>query len=382
MPADFQIFIKPVGALCNLKCSYCYYLEKKVLFSGKGMLPMSNEVLESLIKQMIEASQEEKVFFSWHGGEPLLAGIDFYRKAISLQKKYLGNGRSAMNGIQTNGTLLSEEWCRFLRDENFIIGISIDGPEEMHNRHRINASGEKTFSEVMRGYNLLRQYGITSEILCVVSSGNSSCPLEVYDFLRALDAPFVTFLPLVERDGSSQSGVTGESVRPEEFGTFLSVIFDRWIENDIGKVKIQIFEEALRSAFNNDHTLCIFKVDCGGVPVVEHNGDFYSCDHFVDASHLTGNILSEPIVNLLNDPLQVEFGKAKSLTLPGYCMECDVLGMCNGECPKNRFILTPDGEPGLNYLCAGYKLFFNHCKPFIEVIRQTWRDQHAKKQDQ
>lgn len=372
MSSDFQIFIKPVGASCNLACSYCYYLDKKELYSGKGSLVMNDEVLETLIKQQIEASQEETVFFSWHGGEPLLAGIDFYKRAVGFQKKHLRDGHFALNGIQTNGTLLSEEWCIFFRDENFIIGISIDGPEELHNRHRINISGKPTFGEVMRGYKLLREYGIISEILCVVSSGNSSHPLEVYDFFRELEAPFLTFLPLVERDGSSISGVTEDSVKPEEFGSFLSAIFDRWIENDIGKVKVQIFEEALRKAFDQDHTLCIFKIDCGGVPIVEHNGDFYSCDHFVDASHLTGNILSKPVGKLLGDPRQIEFGQAKSLTLPGYCMECDVLEMCNGECPKNRFTFTPDGKPGLNYLCAGYKQFFTHCKPFIEVIRDVW----------
>ncbi|MCU0456298.1 MAG: anaerobic sulfatase maturase, partial [Bacteroidales bacterium] len=309
--------------------------------------------------------------FSWHGGEPLLAGVDFYRKAVAFQKKYLRTGRSALNGIQTNGTLLNEEWCKFLRDENFIVGLSIDGPEELHNRYRINASGKPTFGEVMRGYNMLRKFEITSEILCVVSSGNSSRPLEVYNFFRELGTPFLTFLPLVERDASCPSGVTAESVRPEEFGSFLSVIFDRWIENDIGKVKIQIFEEAIITAFDQDHTLCIFKVDCGGVPVVEHNGDFYSCDHYVDVAHLTGNILSTPVRELLSDPRQVEFGQAKSRTLPGYCLECDVLAMCNGECPKNRFAVSPDGEPGLNYLCTGYRQFFRHCKPFIEVLRDV-----------
>jgi uncharacterized protein len=382
MPENFQIFIKPVGAACNLGCSYCYYLEKAKLYSGTGPLKMSDEVLETLIKQQIEASTEEKVFFSWHGGEPLLAGIDFYRKAVAIQKKYLSGRRIALNGIQTNGTLLSEEWCKFLRDENFIIGISIDGPEELHNRNRITTAGKPTFREVMRGYNLLKKYEITSEILCVVNSGNSSCPLEVYDFLRGLGAPFLTFLPMVERDGSGLSGVTAESVKPEKFGRFLIAIFDRWIENDIGKVKIQIFEEALRTAFNEDHTLCIFKVECGGVPVVEHNGDFYSCDHYVNGSHLIGNIMADPVVKILRDPRQVEFGEAKSRTLPRYCRECEVLGMCNGECPKNRFAFSPEGEPGLNYLCPGYRQFFTHCKPFNEVLKQTWRGQQVKSEDQ
>lgn len=372
MPDDFQIFVKPVGAACNLRCSYCYYLDKADLCGYRGSLKMSDEILERYIKQHIEASSEDTVFFSWHGGEPLLAGIDFYRKAVSFQQKFLPSGRYALNGIQTNGTLLDDEWCSFLKSESFIIGISIDGPPDLHNMHRITQAGEPTSEKVLKGFELLKKYKITSEILCVVNSGNSLHPLEVYNFFRQLGAEYISFLPLVERDTSKASGVSDSSVKPEEFGSFLSVIFDEWIGHDIGKIKIQIFEEALRPAFNQEHTLCIFKVDCGGVPVIEHNGDFYACDHYVDREHLSGNVNEVPLAELLTSQSQKAFGKSKSDTLPRYCLDCDVLEMCNGECPKNRFITTPDGEPGLNYLCKGYKQFFTHCKPFIEVLRQTW----------
>jgi uncharacterized protein len=370
MPEDFQIFVKPVGAACNLGCTYCYYLDKKNIYQEEWPLKMNNEILEKYIRQHIEASKDDPVMFSWHGGEPLLAGIDFYRKAVALQNKYLPAGRSAINGIQTNGTILNDEWCHFLKSENFIAGISIDGPAGFHNMHRLTPSGDQTFRKVMKGYDLLQKYGIPSEILCVVSSQNSADPLGVYNFFRQLGAAYMTFLPLVEKDCSKELSVSERSVKPEDFGRFLSAIFDEWTENDIGRIKVQIFEEALRTAFRQDHALCIFKVDCGGVPVVEHNGDFYSCDHYVESEHLVGSINGTSLADLLESPRQKEFGMAKSKTLPRYCIDCDVRDMCNGECPKNRFISTPGGEPGLNYLCAGYKLFFNHCKPFIEALKQ------------
>ncbi|MBN2633783.1 MAG: anaerobic sulfatase maturase [Bacteroidales bacterium] len=377
MAEAFQIFIKPVGAACNLQCRYCYYLEKASLFEGQRPGVMNDETLETCIKQHFEASADDTVMFSWHGGEPLLAGISFFRKATELQKKYKPAGKNVINGIQTNGTLLNDEWCRFFREENFIIGISIDGPEVFHNRYRLSSSGHGSFEMAMGGYDLLYNYGITTEILCVVSSSNSSDPLRIYNFFKSAGARYLTFLPLVVRDQSSLTGVTEDSVAPAEFGKFLAAIFDEWIEKDIGSITVQVFEEALRPAFDREHTLCIFKPECGRVPVVERNGDFYSCDHFVDPEHLVGNINDNTIIRLLNDPRQLSFGRAKSLTLPRYCRECEVLVMCNGECPKNRFIRTPDGEPGLNYLCEGYKLFFNHCRPFIEVLRQTWMNQKS-----
>jgi uncharacterized protein len=372
---DFQIFVKPVGALCNLRCRYCYYLEKKTLYPDSKPLIMSNDILERYIVQHIEASTGETISFSWHGGEPLMAGIDFFRKIVALQKKYKPEGRTIINGIQTNGTLIDTSWASFLSEENFTVGISIDGPGDLHNRLRTTPDGRSSLSMVLRGYEILRNHKIACEILCVVNSFNVRFPLVVYNFFKELGAKYITFLPLVERRPGTKSGVSRESVPSGEFGLFLNSVFDEWIERDIGRIKIQIFEEAARTAFNQDHTLCIFKENCGGVPVVEHNGDFYSCDHFVNSENLIGNIKEGYIAGFLDSKRQKAFGQSKSHSLPRYCLECEVKPMCNGECPKNRFINTPDGEPGLNYLCSGYKIFFNHCRPFVEAIAAVWKDQ-------
>ena len=370
---EFQVFVKPVGAECNLRCSYCYYLKKKSLLSEGKPVVMSDDLLEKYIIQHISASTDERVFFSWHGGEPLLAGIDFYRKAVGFQKKHQPAGSKIINGIQTNGTLLNEKWCRFLREEEFLVGISIDGPGDFHDKFRKSIIDGPTLDKVIRGFKLLQQHGVPAEILCVVNAYNVSYPHEVYNFFRELGAGYISFLPLVERNKDSSSNVSVNSVPSMEFGLFLSSIFDEWVEKDIGRIKIQIIEEAARTAFEMEHTLCIFKVNCGGVPVIEHNGDFYSCDHYVDDDHRPGNIREHDLEYFLDSPEQKKFGNAKSVTLPRYCIECEVKNMCNGECPKNRFIISPQGEPGLNYLCSGYKHFFNHCKPFVEAIGAEWR---------
>jgi uncharacterized protein len=389
---EFQVFVKPAGPACNLKCQYCYYLDKKELYSGEKF-GMPDDLLEQYIVQLIEATTDGPVFFAWHGGEPLLAGIEFYRKAVKLQRKHLPPGRTLVNGIQTNGTLLDEEWCRFLSEEKFMVGLSMDGPEELHNAFRKfhaktqrreenkteeqrnafrkDRAGNGTFDKVINGYELLINHGIITEILCVVHAENVGFPLKVYSFFKTLGATMLTFLPLVVPNPGYGGMVSPESVPAEAFGRFLSVIFDEWVEQDIGKMKIQIFEEALRTAFGQDHTLCIFRKECGGVPVVEHNGDFFSCDHYVDDGHFLGNLRDHSLSYYLDHPVQQSFGKAKAETLPEYCHKCEVLDMCHGECPKNRFIRTPDGEPGLNYLCKGYKLFFNHCRPFVEAVREV-----------
>jgi uncharacterized protein len=368
---EFQIFAKPVSSACNLNCSYCYYSVENSKIGSTVNSRIEFDLLEKYISQHIEATTDDLILFSWHGGEPTLAGIDFYRKAVEIQKKYLPVGKKLVNGIQTNGTLINDEWCRFLKSENFLVGISMDGPEEFHDRFRLKNIGQGTFNEVLRGYQLLQRYEITTEILCVVNAVNAEYPQEVYRFLKSLNAGFITFLPLVERKSDFKTEVTDNTVSPEAFGKFLVQIFDEWIENDIGKVTVQIFEEALRVAFDKEHTLCIFKENCGGVPVIESNGDFYSCDHFVNPQHLLGNISEKSVSDFLDSAEQKAFGKAKSLTLPEYCRNCEVLSMCNGECPKNRFIETPYGEPGLNYLCAGYKMFFKHCVPFVEAVRKA-----------
>jgi uncharacterized protein len=365
---EFQIFVKPVGALCNLRCKYCYYLDKKALYPAEDAFVMNDDILERYIVQHIEASTEETIFFSWHGGEPLMAGIDFFRKIVALQKKHKPAGHIITNGIQTNGTLIDWNWASFLAEEKFIIGISIDGPGDLHNRFRTTSDGRSSLPQVLRGYEMLQRYRIRSEILCVVNSYNVKFPLVVYNFFKELGVKYITFLPLVERRPVTKSGVSRSSVPPLEFGRFLVSVFDEWLERDIGEIKIQVFEEAARKAFNQEHTLCIFKENCGGVPVVELNGDFYSCDHFVNSDNLIGNINEGSVGGFLDSERQKAFGRAKSLTLPRYCVECEVKAMCNGECPKNRFINTPDGERGLNYLCSGYKTFFNHCLPFVEAI--------------
>ena len=364
---DFQVFIKPVGARCNLKCSYCYYINKGEIYESDEKSVMNDETLENCIQQHYLVSSGNTVLFTWHGGEPILAGIDFYKKALSIQKKYLPQGKSFLNGIQTNGTMITKEWCEFFADHGFAVGISIDGPDIFHDamRHTFNKQG--SFEKTIGGYRQLREYGVNAEILCVVSACNVGYPIEVYDFFKSLGANYITFLPFVEKNNIS------ESVPAFEFGLFLSAIFDEWVKNDIGTVKIQIFEEALRTAFHQEHSLCIFRERCGGVPVIEHNGDFYPCDHYVDKNHLLGNINNHSLKYLLNHSAQKAFGDTKSNALPQYCMRCEVKEMCHGECPKNRWITSPDGEPGLNYLCKGYKYFFNHCKPFIDSVAEVWK---------
>ncbi len=368
---DYQVFIKPVGARCNLRCGYCYYLEK-LNITGSGISSVMNDAtLENCIKKHYLASTGDTVLFTWHGGEPLLAGIGFYEKVLSFQKKYLPVGKCFLNGIQTNGTLITKEWCDFFASNRFVIGISMDGPEVFHNAMRYNLTKTGSFQKTLNGYSMLCRYGIKPEILCVVNAYNVRYPLVVYDFFKMLGANYITFLPLVIR--SENEKAAAESVPAFEFGLFLAAIFDEWVKNDIGSVKIQIFEEALRTAFNQEHSLCIFRESCGGVPVIENNGDFYPCDHFVEKERLQGNINESGLDYLLTHPDQKAFGEAKSKTLPQYCLSCEVKNMCNGECPKNRFITSPDGEPGLNYLCDGYYYFFTHCQPFIASVAKTWQ---------
>jgi uncharacterized protein len=372
---DFQIFVKPAGASCNLGCSYCYYTEAAstgMSGSGPASRIMTASILEEYIIQHFRACEGSPVIFSWHGGEPTLAGIDFFRKAVELQKKYLPPGGKFINGIQTNAILLNDEWCRFFADEGFFVGVSMDGPEEYHDLNRKTRNGKPTFKMVVESFKLLNSYGIANELLCVVHAGNVREPLKVYRSFRELGVKYMTFLPLVIRL-PGKTRVSSNTVPSGDFGDFLISIFDEWVANDIGNIKVQLFEEAARTAFNQDHTLCLFKQTCGRVPVITKNGDLYSCDHYVDAGHLVGNISDSSIDNLLNSRFQKEFGRLKLDTLPRYCLSCEVRPMCNGECPRNRFMDCPDGEPGLNYLCPGYKKFFNHCLPFVNAIAAAWK---------
>ena len=373
---DFQVFVKPVSAQCNMACHYCYYLDKEQIYPDRSDLRMPDDLLETYIFEHIHYSNGSPALFSWHGGEPTLAGLDFFRKAVKIQKKYRAENQEIFNGIQTNGTLLNENWARFLGSERFTVGLSMDGPEELHNRYRYSKNHRPTFRKTMDGLHLLKKFGVQTEILCVVNQNNVHHPSKVYSFFKGLDIPYLTFLPLVERDLASSRMVTDASVDSLAFGHFLSTIYDEWVEHDIGSVKIQIIEEATRTAFKQDHTLCIFKKTCGGVPALEYNGDFYSCDHYVDSGHRIGNIRKTPLGPLLQDPRQRTFGQAKWDSLPGFCRKCEVLSMCHGECPRNRFIESPDGEPGLNYLCRGYRYFFNHIRPFVDEVARVWRQQN------
>lgn len=378
---EFQIFAKPIGSICNLGCHYCYYLRKKFLYPENGSFTMSDEILERYIIQHINASQGSTISFSWHGGEPTLLGLNFFHRVVEIQRKHKPSNCRIINGIVTNGTLLNKDWCNFFVKERFAIGISIDGPQEIHDRHRVTKNQRPTFNQVMHGYKLLKQYNINCDVLCVINSHNVQYPNKIYQFFKQIGVKYITFLPLVEPQLDAKDGVSQNTVPSSAWGKFLCAIFDEWIEHDIGSVKIQIFEESARIALGQEHALCIFKEICGDVPVVEHNGDFFSCDHFVDPQHYLGNIKETPLIELLESKAQKAFGQAKLDTLPKYCLSCKVRYLCNGECPKNRLIKTPDGESGLNYLCEGYRQFFNYCKPFIDAIaelRQNESNMHPK----
>jgi uncharacterized protein len=371
---DFQVFVKPVGPGCNLDCRYCYYLKKKNLYPKEKSFRMPDILLEETIVQHIEAVSEPVIRFSWHGGEPTLLGLETFRKITEMQRTHCPPDKTILNGMQTNGTLIDKDWARFLAAEGFFVGVSLDGPQEIHDRYRVTKSGKPSFAQTLRGYDLLKQHGVHTDILCVVNAHNVQYPLEIYRFFKKIRATYVSFLPMVEPNLESQDSIHPLTVPATAWGDFLCTIFDEWVSRDIGNIKVQIFEEAARTAFGQDHSLCIFRPTCGDIPVIEYNGDFYSCDHFVDTEHLVGNIIATPLAELLKNPAQRTFGRAKQVALPRFCRECEVLNMCNGGCPKNRFIKTPDGETGLNYLCAGYKQFFTHCRPWVNTVAAAWKN--------
>ncbi len=372
---EFQVFVKPGGPICNLDCHYCYYLKKERLYPKSESFRMPDDILENYIIQHIDASPGSLINFSWHGGEPTLLGLDYFRKIVALQRKHQLPHQRITNGIQTNGTLLDDDWCHFLAAERFSVGISLDGPEEMHDRYRVTKGQKPTYKQALRGYELLCHHRVPCDILCVVHAQNVRYPTQVYRFFKRIRAESIEFLPLVEPQPDNEGGISRRSVPPEALGRFLCTIFDEWMRQDIERIKVRIFEEAARTAFGQEHSLCIFRKTCGDVPVIEHNGDFFSCDHFVDPEHRLGNIRETPLVDLLESEPQRAFGEAKWDTLPRYCQACEVLNMCHGGCPKDRTLRTPDGEAGLNYLCAGYKKFFTHCQPFVSELSALWRRQ-------
>ena len=371
--SDFQVFAKPGGAVCNLDCHYCYYLDKEGLYPEERTFRMGDDLLEEYIAQHIEASSGDTIRFSWHGGEPTVLGVEYYRTIATLQKKHTPPGRRVFNALVTNGTLLNEEWCRFLAAEGFAVGLSLDGPQELHDRYRVTKGGKPTHKEVMRAFELLHGHRVPCDILCVVHDQNVRHPRKVYRFFREIGATYVGFLPIVERRDDRPGGVSEHTVPAEAFGSFLCTIFDAWVQRDIGRILIQIFDEAARPVRGLEHSLCIFREVCGDIPVLEHNGDLFSCDHFVGEDHLLGNIREAPLAELLESPAQRRFGEAKRDSLPRYCRECDVLRMCNGGCPKDRFVRTSEGEEGLNYLCPGLKKFFAHARPRFERLVPLWK---------
>lgn len=390
LSSGVHVLAKPTGAICNLDCKYCFFLSKEMLYPG-DRFRMSDELLETYIRQLLEMQPLGDVNVAWQGGEPTLMGIDFFRRAVEHVERHRKAGQNIQHTIQTNGTLLDDEWCAFFKLHNVLVGLSVDGPQPMHDAYRVNKRGVGSFSDVMQGYQLLREHEIDVNILCTIHAANAEHPLDVYRFFRdELQASYMQFIPIVERTTEAmiplanlgwgkrpgadrplylQHGaqVTQRSVGAEQFGRFLTTIFDEWVRRDVGKVFVQTFDVALGS-WLGQHNLCIFSPTCGNAVALEHNGDLYSCDHYVEPEHLLGNISKTPMDALVSSPQQRAFGQHKLDSLPKYCRECTVLFACYGECPRNRFISTPDGEPGLNYLCAGYRQFFNHINPAMNTM--------------
>jgi len=391
----FHILTKPIGPICNLDCQYCFYLEKENLYPGEKQWRMSDMVLEEYVRQYIQSQPGPEVYFAWQGGEPTLLGVDFFRKAAALQKKY-SDGRTISNALQTNGTLLDDEWCRFLAAEQFLIGLSIDGPAELHDHYRVDKGQKPTFEKVMCGLESLKRHKVNFNTLTVVHRANAQRPLEVYRFLKSIGSEFLQFIPLVERAGRSkdsgrhfaappdlaggdrhESPVTEWSVDADDYGNFLCAIFDEWVGQDVGRVFVQHFDVALGNWMGLGSSLCVFAEKCGAALVIEHNGDLYSCDHYVYPKHRLGNLMNQSLGEMVRSPQQLKFGSDKSDLLPQFCRRCEVRFACNGECPKHRFIKTPDGEDGLNYLCPAYKKFFNHIAPHMKTMAQLLRNGRA-----
>lgn len=371
-PAAFHVLAKPTGAICNLDCRYCYFLAKEALYPG-DRFRMSDEVLDTYIRQLLEAHQAPEVTIAWQGGEPTLMGVEFIRRSLDAVERHRRPGQRITHTIQTNGTLLTDEWCELLADHQFLVGISIDGPRELHDAYRLDKRGAPTFDRVLRGLDLLLAHGVEVNVLCTVHAANQDYPIEVYRFFRdELGLRHVQFIPIVERNNTTgfQEGdtVTDRSVDPHSWGRFLMTVFDEWVTGDVGEVFVSHFDAALASWLGIPPALCIFRETCGDALALEHNGDVYSCDHFVEPDHLLGNITTTHLVELAGSPRQRRFGEAKRASLPAYCRRCEVRFACHGECPKNRFVLTPDGEPGLNYLCPGYKAFFEHIDGLMRLM--------------
>ena len=383
------VMLKPAGSLCNLRCKYCYYLEKDKLYKQCKNHVISDELLEKFIKEYIEAQTTPQVLFTWHGGETLMRPISFYKRALELQRIY-GRGRQIDNCIQTNGTLLTDEWCQFFKDNNFLVGVSIDGPQEFHDEYRRTATNKPTFVKVMNGINLLNKHGVEWNALAVVNDYNADYPIEFYRFFKQIGCKYIQFSPIVERvvmreDGltlapgmqGGDAGLADFSITPEQWGNFLCTIFDEWVHNDVGEYFVQLFDATLANWVGQAPGVCILAEECGHAGVMEFNSDVYSCDHFVYPEHLLGNLHTKTITEMMYSDQQNKFAKMKKQMLPQQCKECKFLFACHGECPKNRFLNDKYGNYGLNYLCKGYRQFFEHVEPYMNFMKRELENHRA-----
>lgn len=381
------VMLKPAGAHCNLACKYCYYLEKNKLYPTAQRHLMSDEMLEQFTREYIEAQTMNQVLFTWHGGEPLLRSIDFYRKALSLQQKY-ARGRRIDNVIQTNGTLLTDEWCEFFAQNHWLVGISIDGPQPYHDHYRLTAVGKPSWQKVMQGIKLLKKHGVEWNAMAVVNAYNANHPMEFYRFFKENGCQFLQFTPIVERltrheDGRTLASLADKdeislseaSVAPEQWGYFLCAIFDEWVRKDVGKIFVEIFDCTLANWMGISPGICAYSKECGHAGVMEHNGDVYSCDHFVFPEYKLGNIRDHSLIDMLYGEQQQEFSRLKHSSLPRQCKECDMEFACHGECPKNRFMKDKYGDSGLNYLCPGYYHYYQHVAPYMDYMKQELMSQ-------
>ena len=392
-PPAFHLLAKPTGPICNLDCEYCFFLSKEALYPD-DKFRMADQQLESYIQQLLSAHKTPEVTVAWQGGEPTMMGLDFFRRSVELVDKHCRPEQRVSHTIQTNGTRIDDGWAAFFKEHDFLVGLSVDGPRELHDTYRVDKQGKGSFDRVEKGWDTLRRHDVDINILCTVNAANADHPLDVYRFFRDdKDVRFIQFIPIVERVtetllplankgwGSHQgedrplyvqdgSSVTDRTVGAEQFGRFLIEVFDEWVRHDVGEVFVQHFDAALANWHGEPSGVCVFNETCGSALTLEHNGDLYSCDHYVEPDYLLGNINETPLAELVASPQQVAFGRAKRDTLPAYCRSCDVRFACHGECPRNRFIETPDGEDGLNYLCAGFKAFFTHIDHPMRVMSQ------------
>jgi len=385
-PRAFHVMAKPIGPICNLDCQYCFYLEKEHLYPAVERWKMPDDVLEAYIRQLIQQQDVPQISFAWQGGEPTLLGVDFFRRVVQLQQQYAA-GKQITNALQTNATLLDDAWCAFLAEQKFLVGVSIDGPPALHDRYRLDKRQQPTSAAVLRGIALLKKHGAEFNTLTVVHRHNAQKPLEVYEYLRQIGSGFIQFIPLVEREMPVELKVNGLSlaeppapglpiaatvtpwsVQPAQYGQFLSAIFDQWVRRDVGRTFVQLFDAALGQWLGASASLCVFAENCGTALALEHNGDVFACDHYVYPRYRLGNLLTATLADMVYSDPQRQFGHDKSATLPAYCRKCPVLFACHGECPKHRFATTPDGQPGLNYLCPAYKQFFTHVDPYMKTM--------------